>query len=286
MTTNTDTERDASRLTAAIRLVLRQYWGQVRHRRAAALGRVRAAGAGRHPHLLRSPAGGRPAAGRDRPGRAPHARRARALRGHLRGAVAERPDRLAAGGCADRSRRDSGHRGAVHRSDGRAARQGSRVLPEQLRRIAHQARPRLRAALRGRVRRDVVSGGAIAVAARVRRHRAVVVLALAHRAARRHARDDARHGRAVDSPPAAAGRHPRGRVERAGRPRRRFDYQRGSRARVRARGRRGAHPRRQRGRLRREDAAIVGLPEPARRSRHRRRCSSSPTRSGSSWRSR
>jgi hypothetical protein len=95
----------------------------VRRRRAAALGRARAAGAGRHPHLLRSPAGGRPAVGHDRPGRAPHARRVRALRGHLRGAVAERPDRLAGGGCADRSRRDSGHRGAVHRSDGRAARQ-------------------------------------------------------------------------------------------------------------------------------------------------------------------
>ncbi len=38
MTTNTDTERDARRLTAAIRLVLRRYWGQVRRRRAAALG--------------------------------------------------------------------------------------------------------------------------------------------------------------------------------------------------------------------------------------------------------
>ena len=38
MTTNTDTERDNRRLTAAIRLVIRQYWGQVRRRRAAALG--------------------------------------------------------------------------------------------------------------------------------------------------------------------------------------------------------------------------------------------------------
>ncbi|RPI52602.1 MAG: ABC transporter ATP-binding protein [Acidobacteria bacterium] len=38
MTTSTDTERDDKRLTAALRLVLRQYSAQLRHRRAAALG--------------------------------------------------------------------------------------------------------------------------------------------------------------------------------------------------------------------------------------------------------
>ena len=42
---------------------------------------------------------------------------------------------------------------ALHRGDGRAAGQGPRVLPQQLRRLAHQARARLRAAVRGRVRR-------------------------------------------------------------------------------------------------------------------------------------
>ena len=38
MTTSTDTQRDDRRLSAALRLVIRQYWAQLRRRRAAALG--------------------------------------------------------------------------------------------------------------------------------------------------------------------------------------------------------------------------------------------------------
>ena len=77
-----------------------------------------------------------------------------------------------------------------------------------------------------------------------------------------------RHGVPAHPPAAAARGRPRGRVERARRPRRRLDRQRRSGAGVRARAGRGAHPRGQRRRLRRQDAALLGLPEPARRPRH------------------
>ena len=52
-----------------------------------------------------------------------------------------------------------------------------------------------------------------------------------------HAADHVRADGAADPPPAAAGRHPRNRVERPRRASRRFDRQRGDGARVRARSR-------------------------------------------------
>ena len=61
-----------------------------------------------------------------------------------------------------------------------------------------------------------------------------------------NARRDAGSRAAVDPPPPGPGRHPRGRIEHAGRPSRRLDLECGGRPRVRPRAGRGTHPRRER----------------------------------------
>ena len=80
----------------------------------------------------------------------------------------------------------------------------------------------------------------------VRRRGAVVVLAAADRRPDWDAGGDVRAGLPADPPAAAAGRCPRGRVERAVGARGRLDRQRRGGARLRARARRGADPRPQR----------------------------------------
>ena len=71
----------------------------------------------------------------------------------IRGPLDGRPGLLARCRDPDHARRDPRARGALHRGDGRTAGEGPRVLPEQLRRLADEARARLRAALRRRLRR-------------------------------------------------------------------------------------------------------------------------------------
>ena len=125
------------------------------------------------------------------------------------------------------------------------------VLPRQLRRLSDQADARLRAPVRGHVRRPLVPGDCEDPAAGVRDGGAVALLAAVDPGA---ARDAVDHGRARDPThpaPAPARRRTRGRVERAGRTRGRFDRQRRGRSRLRPRARRGGHSRCQRPGVRR-----------------------------------
>ena len=138
------------------------------------------------------------------------------------------------------------HPVALCRGDGRAAGEGPRVLPRQLRRLAHQAHARLRAPVRGRVRRPLVPGDREDRAAGVRHGGAVALLAAVDPGAARDAVDHGGARGAAHPAPAPARRRTRGRVERAGRTRGRFHRQRGGRSGLRPRARRGGHSRSQR----------------------------------------
>ena len=140
-----------------------------------------------------------------------------------------------------------------------------RVLPGQLRRLADEARAGLCPPLRGRVRRAVVSGGAERPAARIRRRGALDLFSVADRAAHRHAGRTLamvfpliRRRRLLVDVREAASNVLAGHVA---------DSIANAEA-VRAFAREPEEARIHAdnvGRLRRQDAAILGLPEPARR---------------------
>ncbi len=179
--------------------------------------RAAAAGAGDHRHQLRGATDRRPA-GRH----AVHRRRAdrgdRAAGGALvrrrpaggRGAVADRhplpePDRRAR------------HRAPVRGRHERAAGQGHRVLPRELRRVADQAGAELRQPVRGVRGHPDLRGAGQPGAAAVRLRRALALRPAAGRGADRDAGGQRRADHAADPAPAAAGR-PAGGGDRAGRP--------------------------------------------------------------------
>ena len=140
----------------------------------------------RRAHLLCPTARGGQAAGRLRTRRAAIGTRPGALCPDLCGTVARGRGDLANCPAADDARGNPRHGGALPRSDGRAAGQGSLLLPEQLCRLADQARPRVRAAVRGHLRRAVLLGDVQSAVAWIRRCRALVVFAAPDRRAAGH----------------------------------------------------------------------------------------------------
>ena len=261
--------RDSRRLNEALWLVLRRYGRQVTRRPWIAVPALVLPGHRRRARLLRAAARRGPAPRRGRAQRCAHARHVDAVRADVHGPVARRRGRVARRRGAHRTRGDPRHRGAQYRGDGRAVGEGPRVLPRQLRRLAHQTHARLRAPLRGRVRRARVPGDREDPAARVRHGGVVALLAAADPGAARDAVDHRRARGAAHPAPAAARGRPRSRVERAGRTRGRFHRQCGARPGVRPRARRGGDSRRQRARVRQENAPVVGLPELPRQHDHR-----------------
>ena len=159
MTVTIDADRDPERLNDALRLVLRRYGAQIRRRAAIAIPAVLLPALGdvltvyapplvvakllgtfaRQEHL--SPAD-----------LAPYVLTFAGL--WLAGQIVWR---IAVALIIRAEIR--GIEGALHRSDGRAAGQGSVVLSEQLCRLAHQARAGVRTPLRGRVRRPQLPDG-------------------------------------------------------------------------------------------------------------------------------
>ena len=152
--------RGSSTRKTAVLLALRYYGagaGPAPRRRGA---RDAAAGAGQHRHQLHRAAGRREA-------RRPARRRRRtpalgdaAVRPRLRRRAAARGGAVAGRAALPEPRRRPRHRAPVRDRHGRTVRQGRRVLPRQLRRVADQAGAELRLPLRG-VRRhaDVLGRG-------------------------------------------------------------------------------------------------------------------------------
>ena len=273
MTTAAD-RRDSRRLNQALWLVLRRYGRQIARRPWISVPALVLPGIGDVLVFYAPPLVVAQLLGAVARGRGAHDWHVHAVCADVHGPVVRGRGRVARGRGAHRTGGNLRHPVALCRGDGRAAGEGPRVLPRQLRRLAHQAHARLRAPVRGRVRRPLVPGDREDPAAGVRHGGAVALLAVVDPGAARDAVDHGGARGAAHPAPAPARRRTRGRVERAGRTRRRFHRQRGGRSGLRPRARRGGHSRSQRAGVRQEDTPVVGLPELPREHRSPRRCTS------------
>ena len=192
-------------------------------------------------------------------------RRGDAVCARLRRGAAFRRDRVADRPPLPEPPRRSRNREPLRDRHGRAAGEGRGVLPRQLRWFADQAGAELRFPVRGLHRQSGVQHRRQPRAAGVRVGGAVALRPVARRRAHRPDRDHRRRYRTADPPPPEARRPARGSDRARVRARRRQPDEHGHDPRVRCRGPGGRRAPVARRRPAAEDAAVVGLREPAHR---------------------